>query len=338
AMRRPSAASLPPASPARPSRRLAGNLGCAAAVAAALLVLAACGADDPVVDDPLPPPDPADGFQVSMEADVPAGAELWQCKVSEIPTVEFTPVNYVESVQTAGVHHMDVMALAFANVDLAPGTYECADLYRDYPQLMEDGLIIYAAQQAEQHIKLPEGTIANLPGSLKIMQELHYVNATNVDAHAFSKINIYRYTGTADQQIWGGAVRDTNLNIPPGESTEWTRCVMSDDVDVLFLSSHTHALGVNFEIRAFDGTDVGELLYSNSDWATPSLLSFDEQPLHVPAGQGFEFSCHFDNLTDQTVHWGFSAAEEMCQIAYVFTPGFADHKCNVVETSDGVLP
>jgi hypothetical protein len=307
------------------------------AMVVTLVAAAACGGSDGG-DDVLPPPAEGEGFQVSMEVTVPAGEEIWLCQVSEIPGVEFTPVNHVESVQTAGVHHMDVMALQFAGVDLEPGLYDCNDVYADYPELMDDGLILYAAQQAEQEITLPPGTVANLPGGLTVMQELHYVNTTPEDIDAFSKINIYRYEGDIEEQIWGGAVRDTNLNVPPGESIEWTRCVMTDDVDILFLSSHTHQLARKFEIRMFDGETVGELIYENDDWATPALKSFGDAPLHVPAGQGFEFQCHYSNDTSETVNWGFAAADEMCQIALVFTPGYSDYRCDVVETSDGVIP
>ncbi len=309
----------------------------ATTMAMATLAAAACGSDGEV--DPLPPPSPEEGFQVAMEVTVPAGEEVWMCQVSAIPGVEFTPVNHVESLQTAGVHHMDVMALQFAGVDLPPGLYDCNDVYRDYPNLMDDGLIIYAAQHAEQEITLPPGTVANLPGGLTVMQELHYVNATPEDVEAFSKINIYRYDGDIEEQIWGGAVRDTNLNIPPGESVEWTRCVMTEDVDILFLSSHTHQLARRFEIRLFDGETVGELVYENTDWATPALKSYGETPLHVAAGTGFEFQCHYSNDTGAMVHWGFGAAEEMCQIATVFTPGYASRTCEVVaSSSDDVTP
>lgn len=320
-------------------RRTLRLLTVALMTAMTAMAAAACGGDDGGAgDDPLPPPAPEDGFQVAMEVTVPAGEEIWLCQVSEIPGVEFTPVNHVESVQTAGVHHMDVMALQFAGVDIAPGLYDCNDVYRDYPELMDEGLILYAAQQAEQSITLPEGTVANLPGGITVMQELHFVNTTTTDIEAFSKINIYRYEGDIEQQIWGGAVRDTNLNVPPGEHVEWTRCVMTDDVDLLFLSSHTHQLGRRVEVRLFDGTSTGELVYENDDWATPALKSFGTEPLHLAAGTGLEFQCHFSNDTGEMVNWGFAAADEMCQIALVFTPGYSDRRCDVVETSDGVIP
>ncbi|HVK73736.1 MAG TPA: hypothetical protein VM734_10460 [Kofleriaceae bacterium] len=308
-----------------------------AVLACVPLGLLACSDDGGGVDadDPLPPPAAHEGFQIAFETTVPAGAELWQCKVSHLPTTEYTPVNHVRSVQTAGVHHMDVMALVFAGVDLAEGVYDCNQLYRDYPSLMEDGLILYAAQRGEQEITLPPDTVANLPGNLLVMQEIHYVNASPEPIEAFSKINIYKYTQPFTKEIWGSAVRDTNMDIPPGDSVQWTRCVMNEPIDLLFLSSHTHALARKVEVRHFDGQTVGDLVYENDDWATPALENYPT-PLHVAAGQGFEFQCHYTNPGTETVHWGFAASDEMCQIALVYTPGVASHKCEVVDSSDGM--
>jgi len=310
-------------------------------LAVAPLLLVACASEGPAgpdPDDPLPPPADGEGFQVAMTTTVPASTEVWQCVVSEVPIDGFIKVNHVESVQSEGVHHMDLTAIEFAGVDLDPGTYDCNQVYADHPELMENGLILYAAQQPVQEITLPAHTVASLPGHIKVMQELHYVNATSAPVEAFSKVNAYRYTDTVEQSIWGSAVRDTELTVPPGDSVEWTRCVMNDDVDVLFLSSHTHQLGRRVDVRAFDGEAVGDVLYSNQDWHTPQLLSFGAAPLHVPAGTGFEFACHFSNPTGEIVHWGFSASDEMCQIALVYTPGEASRKCEVVATSDGLLP
>ncbi|HUQ05545.1 MAG TPA: hypothetical protein VM261_23745, partial [Kofleriaceae bacterium] len=278
------------------------------------LVLSAC-AEPADSGDPLPPPAEGTGFQISMDVTVPPGEELWLCNVSRLPTQEYTAVNHVKSLQSVGMHHMDIMALVFAGVDIPEGTHECEGLYAQYPQLMEDGLILYAAQQPDQEITLPPGTVASLPGNLLVMQEIHFVNPSPDPIEAFSKINIYEYTEPVTDEIWGKAVRDTTMDIPPGESVQWTRCVMNEDIDLLFLSSHTHQLGKKVEVRTFDGETPGELIYENRDWVTPALKDWGQTPLHVPAGQGFEFQCHYRNPGTETVHWGFAAADEMCQIA-----------------------
>jgi hypothetical protein len=231
------------------------------------------------------------------------------------------------------MHHMDLMAIALAAPNLPPGEYDCAELYEQYPQLMDDGIIIYASQQETQEILLPPGTVAELLPRLRVMHEIHYVNTNDEPVTAYSKINAYAYPAEqVEQSIWGGAVRDLDITIPAGatEHVEWTRCTMNADVDVLFLSSHTHALAEKTVIRTFDGTAAGDIIYTNTDWHAPPLEDFTAAPIRVPAGSGFEFECHYKNSGSMPVKWGFSAAEEMCQIALVYTPGETTRACEIV--------
>lgn len=298
------------------------------------------GGGSPLPVDDLAPPAKTEGFQIAAKTTAAPGAEIWKCFITDLPTTTFTNVNHVESVQNDAMHHMDITALTFTGLNLDVGEYDCAPLYEAHPTLMEDGLTIYAAQQARQDITLPAGVVASLPPALRIMQEVHYLNTTSEPAEVFSKVNIYQYPMEKVQQtIWGNTVRDTNIDIPPqSEHTEWSRCVMNKDVDILFLSSHTHALGKKFTIKSFDGKSTGAELYENTDWHAPNLLSFTDKPLHVAAGTGLEFSCTFQSNSMSSVHWGFKASDEMCQMAMVFTPGDSSAECKVVETSDGVLP
>jgi hypothetical protein len=134
------------------------------------------------------------------------------------------------------------------------------------------------------------------------------------------------------QTIWGGAVRDLDINVPPNVANhiEWTRCTMNADVEVMFLSTHTHQLAERTEVRLFDGTAVGEMIYANDDWHAPRLHDYTAQPLRVAKGSGFEFECHYTNHGGETVHWGFEAKDEMCQIALVYTPGETSRRCEIV--------
>jgi hypothetical protein len=57
----------------------------------------------------------------------------------------------------------------------------------------------------------------------------------------------------------------------------------------------------------------------------------------VPAGQGFEFACTWENTDDTEVNYGLASLDEMCNMAIVFTPFSTTAACEVVETSDGVI-
>jgi hypothetical protein len=274
-----------------------------------------------------------------MEAEAPAFSEIWYCDVKEFPGEGLQNVHAVDSLQSDSMHHMDVMALAFTGIDLEPGRYDCDELYAEHAELMENGMIIYGAQAAEQQIELPEGVAAQIPGGISVMQEIHYVNTTGEDKTVFSDINTYTMDAAeVTETIWGTVVRDTHLNIPPmAEHQEWTRCTMSEDIRLLFMASHTHRLGRSVTVKPFDGENTGEQMYENTDWESPKLEDFTGEEHIVKKGEGFEFTCSFDNATSDMVNWGFLSTDEMCQIALVYTPGDAEIACDVVDSSDGVL-
>jgi hypothetical protein len=316
---------------------------------AILSVLSACGDDDattpPEPDagpvNPLTPPDPEKGVQFAMDVTAAANTEVWKCLVGYIPGVQpGRPLdfNLVESKQSANIHHMDLSVLTLAEDDIPPGTYDCSQLYAERPKLMEE-IIIYASQHAEQKLQLPAGTVAEVPSGVKTMLEVHYVNTTDVEQSVFTRINAYWIDPQlVQQQIWGKAIRDVNIDVPAGgTSDEWTRCVMTDDIDLLVLSTHTHALGMTTEVFKWDGAAVGEKLYTNTDWHAPQLMDLTISPLHVRAGEGFEFHCHYQNPTDHDVVWGFKSTDEMCQMALVYTPGNPSIDCTQVASSDGHL-
>jgi len=290
-------------------------------------------------DEFLAPPAEGAGFQIAMSVPAPAATEIWKCKIDYLPsTFGFFAANHVKSVQSEYIHHMDVMALALTPLDLEPGIYDCNAIYHENPVLMESGIFLYASQVAKQEIQLPVGTAAMIPSKMKYLQEIHYVNTTNTDVDVFSYVNV----STIDplevtERIWGSVVRDAHLEVPPmAKHVEWTRCVMNEDVDVIFLSSHTHKLGKKVTVARFDGKTAGEIFYENDDWHAPRLENF-APAMTLKKGEGLEFRCHYENDSSKTVTWGFGADDEMCQLGLVFTPSSTTANCDVVETSDGVI-
>lgn len=294
---------------------------------------------DPHYVEPLEEPPFGEGFQLVMDTTAPAGQEIWACRVfSRLPAEGlFQYVNVAESRQTPGMHHADLMTFFYTGVDLAPGDYDCGDLYSTYPELMEDGVFIYTSQLAEDSVTLPEGIVAPLPSDAAYMYEVHYVNVSDEDVDVVSYLNAW----TIPQEEVAGSIngdvnRDLDIHIPAGaeDHVEWTRCTFPVDTEILFLSSHTHERAVNFELFAFDGVTTGELVYENDDWHAPYVLRFDP-PMVVPAGQGFEYRCHYENPLDHDVVWGFGAEDEMCQFGYVYISGDEDTDCITVESSNG---
>lgn len=288
---------------------------------------------------PLAAPPVSEGLQLGFDFTAPAGTETWKCMIGPLPIHDTTAVHAVHSLNSSAVHHMDLMVLAYSGAPTTPGVHDCAELYRAYPKLMEE-TILYAGQAAEQSFTFPQGVAALVPAGLTTMYEVHFLNATPSDRRVESRLNVYTMpVEGVKKSVWGGAVRDLSIDIPPGadDHVEWTRCVMTEDIDLLFVSTHTHQLGFKTTVSRFDGSKVQEEIYSNLDWRSPTPRDFTSAPLHVPAGQGFEFACHYRNPTDTAVNWGFLAKDEMCNLALVFTPGDPSIHCKFVETNDGKM-
>jgi|GEM_PF-245404 len=302
------------------------------------------GGGGDVVTDPdaptpldLPAPAPGLGFQMGIDTEAAAGAEIWKCVVADLPTEDFSAVSRVESLQSRGVHHMDVMALGLLDLPIEPGLYDCDDLYSTYPELMEDGIFLFASQNERESLQLPTGTVALIPAGLRVMVEVHYVNPLPHTAPVWSRINAWTIPmEEMTNQIWGSAVRTVEIDIPPATERhyEWVRCEMNEDVEMVILSSHTHQLAEYVDVYLWDGTSRGEMVYENYDWHAPTLKQFDP-PVTIKKGTGFEFRCHYRNKGDKNVRWGFGADDEMCQIGLVHTPFLTTASCVVTQQGRG---
>lgn len=284
----------------------------------------------------IAPPADGEGFQLAMDYVVEPYTEIWQCDVYRLPTETISNINSIEFQQNEGMHHMTISTTGFTGGQIEPGSYDCNSLYED----QMDSLLMMFGSQGDAHdlLELPEGVVAQVPADIDIIHEIHYVNTTDQTIDLYSRVNAYTIPDSeVTSGIWGGNVRDEHINIPANEThTEWTRCVMNEDIEVLFLASHMHQLGVEFNIRLFDGTESGEIFYTNDDWHNPKITKYDT-PISIPAGSGFEYSCTWTNPHDYPINYGLTSDDEMCNLTYVHTPYSMSAQCTVVETSDGVL-
>lgn len=286
----------------------------------------------------LAPPAQGEGFQAAMTATAEPYSEAWWCAVYDLDTTTASAVNRVEYLQNEGTHHMTLSTTVLSDSPLEPGMHACDTLYSD-TDLMESAVMMFGNQGAgEGSLQLPEGVAALVPAGIQVVHEVHYVNATDAPVELYSYLNAYTIPeAEVTDTIWGGQVRDETIEIPAAStSTEWTRCVMNEDVEVHFLGSHSHALATAFRVATFDGTSTGEVFYENHDWHDPLITQYNP-PLVVPAGTGFEYACDYRNDSDAPVSYGYTADDEMCNLTIVFTPGSVTAECKVVETSDGVL-
>ena len=97
-----------------------------------------------------------------------------------------------------------------------------------------------------------------------------------------------------------------------GTVSTTSTCLAPFDLDVVTLSSHAHQDLVKFETRMYDGTQTQpDVLYTSTDWESP-VVAHPATPIHLKAGQGLTFTCHFANATGAPIGFGLTATSEMC--------------------------
>ncbi len=75
---------------------------------------------------------------------------------------------------------------------------------------------------------------------------------------------------------------------------------------------------IDISLAAHAATDVTAtcttqpaVLYTSTAWDSPRVQPLDT-PLHLKAGQGITFTCHYMNNTPDTIGFGLTASTEMC--------------------------
>lgn len=156
------------------------------------------------------------------------------------------------------------------------------------------------------------GTVMQANGSF--VTNHHVINAgvQPVTVHAHFKLMVKSATAVM-HPVRALSCQTIDIALPAGGTTDVTAtCLAPFDLDVVTMSSHAHQDLTSFEQRFYNGTQtVPDVLYTSTQWDSP-LVQHLPAPLHLKAGQGITFTCHFDNKTGAQIGFGLTATTEMC--------------------------
>jgi hypothetical protein len=266
------------------------------------------------VEEPCLAP-PEAGFQIrSVGTSIAPGHDVEYCEVVQLPggPGDTYYVNRFESQMTLGSHHLIVSAIV-------PGspTDENATVGERMScigaRAFGDDLVSVTGQQRPLHEeRFPAGVGRVFHGGQKLIFDYHYFNATDDDLAARAAVNFH----TADEASIEHIAIDFSkyffgLNVPAGESRSYdVQCRMNRDVMVSKLTRHTHQWGKEFPVSFNDGEGEPEFIYTSPNYEDPDYIY--EEPVLVRAGQGFDFTCNYENDTLETLRFGPKATDEMC--------------------------
>ncbi|HVS38547.1 MAG TPA: redoxin domain-containing protein [Gemmataceae bacterium] len=222
----------------------------------------------------------------------------------------FTEDKYVQAAEVrpgdaAVVHHALVMIVP-------PGEGVAPD--------SAGALLDYAPGMAPT--ALPPGAALRVAAGSKFLFQMHYTPNGSHHRDRTSLALAFADPKTVKISVRGGAVFNTQINIPAGArdyslTAEYTA---PQDIMVLNLSPHLHLRGKSFRFEAIYPDGGRETLLDVPRWDFNWQLRYDlAQPARLPKGTRLVCTAHWDNSADnpnnpdpmRQVRWGDRTDDEM---------------------------
>jgi hypothetical protein len=216
--------------------------------------------------------------------------------------------------KTPGVHHF---MFEEATLPQQNGLTECS-------VFGVTGETLFTATTADVELQTPAGSAKLVKKGAQLVLQTHMFNTT--DSPITSSVDIrMEKTQIADPTPVGIlGFGSLNIDLPPHQATTVESiCRIQEDAHFYAIVPHMHYLGRRAELAFGADENSFETVYVRDPF------SFDDQHFDsfervAPAGTMARVRCIYDNTTDDTVHFGESSHDEMCNV-----PGF-------IVGSDGV--
>jgi hypothetical protein len=217
-------------------------------------------------------------------------------------------VNRLESAMTPGSHHLIVSAAVVGSAteaNMTPGEKTGCVTGTVYG---EEILPVTGSQHPYHDEVFPEGVGRVYHGGQKLIFDYHYFNTTAAPLEARAAVNFHTVDAAQVTRIAESfGMYNLAIWIPPMATESFTKtCTFDHDVFVYKLTRHTHQWGTEFDVSYAGGDHI---------WTSPNYEETDyllPEPVLMPAGSGFTFTCSFHNTESYTLQFGTEATDEMC--------------------------
>ena len=296
---------------------------------AALITHLLCAAAVADLLTPLPPVSPIKvrkphhGMQMVVgPVTVPHGSEVTQCTFFKAPIEHNMAVSRVRIEVAGGSHHIHLYRPVDRSLTV-PDQHEVCNFALNFDVWQ----LILASQNTSLDWKLPRGVAFMFRAHEQLVAQTHFVDngllATPADGWA--TFNLYAMHRRNVKSFAGAFIgQDRDVLVPPHSTAEaTTRCVFPHPVKLLALTGHYHFRGKQFQANAWDGTNTGELLYLFNGYTEPVFKRFDGKRFghRQPEIPGIEWTCRYENDTDQTFKFGpFTDRNEHCNLFGFYYP------------------
>jgi hypothetical protein len=264
---------------------------------------------------------PASGYQLKIAPfEVPAQFEREIFVYKEVGNAEEAYINRFEMKMRRNSHHFLVNTfipgMPSTLLPLVDQIRELRNASGNYVQQtiaqMEFQAFAIASQSPVHDYQFPAGVALKIPARHKLDLNLHYVNRSNSPIQGECYMNLYKANPSEvlheAQPIF---LDNTSFSLPPLKKTVITKTFTTPQpMKIFMLTSHTHQLGEQFDIKIKGGSRNGELIYTSTTWHHPLVKTF-ATPVELQVGEGLTMEVTYNNTTNKTVSFGLTSQDEM---------------------------
>jgi hypothetical protein len=246
---------------------------------------------------------------------IPAGGEVYMCQLFANPFGgQDADVVEIDGQMSTGSHHFFIFDMTPATASLYTTTIEnCpAAGLEFYPYL-------YLSQQPNWDVTYPEANMGYpLAGTNSLMMNVHFLNATSEDVTAQATATIKTAKPGVVTTLVGNlflnnqaiSVPPTPMSSPPVAVTASTTPGIPYAYNLLQSWSHMHKYATKFTTTLGNAATP---FYTETDWNAPQTVNYWPNPIQVPQGTAFTWTCEYYNPTGATMTFGDSAVtSDMC--------------------------
>ena len=184
-------------------------------------------------------------------------------------------------------------------------------------------------------VKLPEGVSLLLPGTSRVVLQVHYHPHSGSPKPDQTQIGIYYSKTKPTKLLRVLPLINQTFTIPPNDSNYRVAAefsltgLLAFDTHIWLIAPHMHLLGRKMHVSATLPTGQTQCLINIDDWDFnwQGMYRYND-PVAIPAGTKLSLEAFYDNSTNnlrnpnnppQPVWWGEQTTDEMCIAFLGFT-------------------
>ena len=262
----------------------------------------------------------ASGAPFVVAQHLAAGADLYRCSYLVVSNVDAFLVG-ASHVATAGTHHVLLFRTDLTSIPI--GSAPSVDCYAGPSSPMRHMRgEVYGSQTRSGSFAFPAGVGLPLRAGEVLLLQGHFSNPGATDLDATVQLTLRTATEGITTSAGVFFFDDPFVDIPAGAFSKASmRCLVPNDVTLVSVSSHDHALAQS--VSAFldppSGSPAGIPFYAGLGAANPLPL---QHSVPVAAGSRIRFTCAYQNVAGTVeVVQGLDVHEnEMCVLSGAYYP------------------